>query len=191
MPHPKVMTIQPEFWALEWFNRTAATTPSPKRIRIAVPIVSAPMMLKRNSSLLVCGRTGTTARPCGRPYSRRSPQVNVPRARARGLSGADVPAGEAARLLARAHAGHAIRLGGRRHRARGGGPAGRRDALLGVEPGLDASHRLVAVLAGERAGRRGGGPAERAAGAGGRGGGAWAAPPPRPRPPRGARGERA
>src|SRR3954464_9666914 len=154
MPHPNVMTIQPEFWALEWFNSTAATTPSPMRIRIAVPMISAPMMLKRNSSLLVCGRTGTPARPRGRPYSRRSPQVNVPPARARGLSGADVPVEEVPRLLAGADAGHAIRLGGRRHRARGGGPAGRRDALLGVEPGLDASHRLVAVLAGERADRR-------------------------------------
>ena len=46
-PQPKVMTIHPEFWALEWFNSTAATTPSPNRIRSAVPIVSAPMMLKR------------------------------------------------------------------------------------------------------------------------------------------------
>src|SRR3954452_5069251 len=52
MPHPNVITIQPEFWALEWFSSTAATTPSPKRIRIAVPIVSAPMMLKRTPSLL-------------------------------------------------------------------------------------------------------------------------------------------
>src|SRR3954469_16668142 len=51
MPHPQVMTIHPEFWALEWFSNTAATTPSPKRIRIAVPIVSAPMMLKRTPLL--------------------------------------------------------------------------------------------------------------------------------------------
>src|SRR5215207_9978644 len=46
MPHPNVMTIQPPFCALECASRTAATTPSPSRIRIAVPITSAPKMLK-------------------------------------------------------------------------------------------------------------------------------------------------
>src|SRR3954469_16889339 len=51
MPQPKVITIQPEFWALEWFNSTAATTPSPMRIRIAVPIISAPMMLNETPLL--------------------------------------------------------------------------------------------------------------------------------------------
>jgi hypothetical protein len=51
MPHPNVMTIQPEFWALDLLSRTAATTPSPKRIRSAVPIVSHPMMCKRLSLL--------------------------------------------------------------------------------------------------------------------------------------------
>src|SRR3954447_17060612 len=45
MPQPNVMTIQPLFWALEWFSSTAATTPSPSRIRIAVPMTSAPKML--------------------------------------------------------------------------------------------------------------------------------------------------
>src|SRR6185295_14258109 len=75
-PQPKVMTIQPEFWALEWFNRTAATTPSPKRIRIAVPIVSAPMMLKR-TPLLERPETGPRRDP-SRPYSGRQEQVNGP-----------------------------------------------------------------------------------------------------------------
>ena len=46
-PQPKVMTIQPLFWALELVSSTAATTPSPSRIRSAVPIVSAPMMLTK------------------------------------------------------------------------------------------------------------------------------------------------
>src|SRR5215468_2635865 len=58
-PQPNVMTIQPEFWALDLFSRTAATTPSPKRIRSAVPIVSPPMMLKSFSLLDELG-TGAT-----------------------------------------------------------------------------------------------------------------------------------
>src|SRR5829696_8018481 len=45
MPHPKAMTIHPAFCALECDSRTAATTPLPNRIRIAVPITSAPKML--------------------------------------------------------------------------------------------------------------------------------------------------
>src|SRR6266498_2730311 len=36
MPHPNVMTIQPEFSAFDLLSRTAATTPSPNRIRGAV-----------------------------------------------------------------------------------------------------------------------------------------------------------
>src|SRR3954452_23943613 len=63
MPQPKVITIQPEFWALEWFNSTAATTPSPRRIRIAVPIISAPMML--NETPLLERERGIPARPRG------------------------------------------------------------------------------------------------------------------------------
>src|SRR5918996_2313233 len=45
MPQPKVMTIQPPFWALDWLSSTPATTPLPNRTRIAVPITSAPKML--------------------------------------------------------------------------------------------------------------------------------------------------
>src|SRR5918993_5656472 len=40
IPHPKVMTIQPEFSALEFLSSTPATTPSPRMIRIIVPINS-------------------------------------------------------------------------------------------------------------------------------------------------------
>src|SRR5918997_5419852 len=39
--HPKVMTIQPEFSALEFLSSTPATTPSPRMMRIMVPINSA------------------------------------------------------------------------------------------------------------------------------------------------------
>src|SRR3712207_6088557 len=45
MPQPHAMTIQPLFCALEKFSSVAATTPPPNRIRIAVPITSAPKML--------------------------------------------------------------------------------------------------------------------------------------------------
>jgi hypothetical protein len=51
MPHPKVITIQPEFSALDFDNRTAATTPSPKSTRSPVPMISPPMMLKSFSLL--------------------------------------------------------------------------------------------------------------------------------------------
>src|SRR4026209_1299716 len=51
MPHPNVMTIQPEFWAFDLLSRTPATTPSPKRIRSAVPTISLPMMCKSLSLL--------------------------------------------------------------------------------------------------------------------------------------------
>jgi hypothetical protein len=40
------MTIHPEFSAFDFARTTAATTPSPSRIRSAVPIHSPPMMLK-------------------------------------------------------------------------------------------------------------------------------------------------
>src|SRR4029079_11640948 len=145
-PQPKVMTIQPEFWALEWLNRTAETTPSPQKIRIAVPIVSAPMMLKR-TPLLERPETGPRRDP-SRPYSGRQDQVNGP-----GLGfagGAEVPAGGG---LPRADGRHRPVPG----RCDGAGRQrnGRRDdALLGVEPALDAGHRLVSVLARERADRR-------------------------------------
>src|SRR5919107_1332843 len=39
--HPKVITIQPEFSALEFLSKTPATTPSPRMIRIIVPMNSA------------------------------------------------------------------------------------------------------------------------------------------------------
>ncbi len=39
--HAMVMTIQPEFWALDFDSRTPATTPSPNRMRVAVPKISA------------------------------------------------------------------------------------------------------------------------------------------------------
>src|SRR3954452_8372257 len=41
IPHPKVITIQPEFSALEFLSKTPATTPSPRIIRIIVPMNSA------------------------------------------------------------------------------------------------------------------------------------------------------
>ena len=49
MPHPKVITIQPAFCPLDRFSSTQATTPLPSRIRSAVPITSAPKMLKASS----------------------------------------------------------------------------------------------------------------------------------------------
>ena len=50
MPQPKVMTIQPLFCPFDRFSSTQATTPLPSRIRSAVPITSAPKMLKPSSS---------------------------------------------------------------------------------------------------------------------------------------------
>src|SRR5918994_2943297 len=50
MPQPNVMTIQPEFCPFDRFSSTHATTPLPSRIRSAVPITSAPKMLKSFSS---------------------------------------------------------------------------------------------------------------------------------------------
>ena len=40
IPHAQVITIHPEFCAFDLFNRTPATTPSPKTIRVAVPTIS-------------------------------------------------------------------------------------------------------------------------------------------------------
>src|SRR5918994_5880577 len=62
IPHPKVMTIQPEFSALEFLSSTPATTPSPRMIRIIVPITS-PMYACIDHSLL--------ERPTGRHVARR------------------------------------------------------------------------------------------------------------------------
>src|SRR3712207_5731471 len=60
--HPKVMTIQPEFSALEFLSRTPATTPSPSRIRSIVPI---------NSPRYACMRSSYLERPTGRHVARR------------------------------------------------------------------------------------------------------------------------
>src|SRR3954467_12795214 len=149
MPHPKVMTIQPEFWALEWFSSTAATTPSPKRIRIAVPIVSAPMMLKRNSSpskaeqgprrdpgsTLIAGEDASQ-----RTGTRESGQARCDR-QGEGAAAVRNESRSGSVRLARGGGRHAPLLG-----ARGGGARrGRRcggglGALLGVEPLLHARH---------------------------------------------------
>src|ERR1019366_7634987 len=53
-PHPMVMTIQPEFWALGRASRTPATTPSPRRISAPVPRTSA----KNFSTMLLSFSTG-------------------------------------------------------------------------------------------------------------------------------------
>src|SRR5918992_4923801 len=60
--HPKVMTIQPEFSALEFLSSTPATTPSPRMIRIIVPM-NSPMYASIYHSLL--------ERPPGRHVARR------------------------------------------------------------------------------------------------------------------------
>src|SRR5918993_3353449 len=60
--HPKVMTIQPEFSALELLSSTPATTPSPRMIRIIVPI-NSPMYASIHHSFL--------ERPSGRNVARR------------------------------------------------------------------------------------------------------------------------
>src|ERR671917_214093 len=54
---PKVMTIQPEFSALEFLSRTPATTPSPRMMRIMVPM---------NSAKYACIRSPFLERPTGR-----------------------------------------------------------------------------------------------------------------------------
>src|SRR5919107_945198 len=60
--HPKVMTIQPEFSALEFLSSTPATTPSPRMIRIIVPI---------NSPMYACIDHSPLERPSGRHVARR------------------------------------------------------------------------------------------------------------------------
>src|ERR671913_2577313 len=62
-PHPKVMTIQPEFSALEFLSSTPATTPSPRMIRIIVPI---------NSPMYACIDHSPLERPSGRHVTRRT-----------------------------------------------------------------------------------------------------------------------
>src|SRR5215210_9064124 len=59
---PKVMTIQPEFSALEFLSSTPATTPSPRMIRIIVPI---------NSPIYACIDHSPLERPSGRHVARR------------------------------------------------------------------------------------------------------------------------
>src|ERR671913_421530 len=61
-PHPNVITIQPEFSALEFLSSTPATTPSPRMIRIIVPI-NSPMYASIHHSFL--------ERPSGRNVARR------------------------------------------------------------------------------------------------------------------------
>src|SRR5215212_5304852 len=62
IPHPKVITIQPEFSALEFLSSTPATTPSPRMIRIIVPI---------NSPIYACIDHSPLERPSGRHVARR------------------------------------------------------------------------------------------------------------------------
>src|SRR5919112_2389802 len=61
--HPKVITIQPEFSALEFLSSTPATTPSPRMIRIIVPI---------NSPIYACIYRSLLERPAGRHVARRT-----------------------------------------------------------------------------------------------------------------------
>src|SRR5919107_4118018 len=61
--HPKVMTIQPEFSALEFLSNPPATTPSPRMIRIIVPI---------NSPMYACIYRSPLERPSGRHVARRT-----------------------------------------------------------------------------------------------------------------------
>src|ERR671933_811879 len=61
--HPNVMTIQPEFSALEFLSSTPATTPSPRMIRIIVPI---------NSPMYACIYHSLLERPSGRHVARRT-----------------------------------------------------------------------------------------------------------------------
>src|SRR5215217_6174432 len=57
------MTIQPEFSALEFLSNTPATTPSPRMIRIIVPI---------NSPIYACIDHSLLERPSGRHVARRT-----------------------------------------------------------------------------------------------------------------------
>ena len=65
MPHPKVMTIQPEFSAFDLASSTAATTPSPSRIRIPVPMISDGTMPK--CGICICTTTAASALNAGLP----------------------------------------------------------------------------------------------------------------------------
>src|SRR5215204_5279947 len=56
------MTIQPEFSALEFLSKTPATTPSPRMIRIIVPM---------NSAIYACIYYSPLERPSGRHVARR------------------------------------------------------------------------------------------------------------------------
>src|SRR4028118_641040 len=58
---PKVMTIQPEFSALEFLSSTPATTPSPRMMRIMVPM---------NSAKYACILPPCLERPSGRNVAR-------------------------------------------------------------------------------------------------------------------------
>src|ERR671917_380532 len=62
---PKVITIQPEFSALEFLSSTPATTPSPRMIRIMVPM---------NSPIYACIYPSSLERSSGRNVARR-PEV--------------------------------------------------------------------------------------------------------------------
>src|SRR5215217_2543921 len=62
-PHPNVITIQPEFSALEFLSSTPATTPSPRMIRIIVPM---------NSPMYACIDHSPLERPSGRHVARRT-----------------------------------------------------------------------------------------------------------------------
>src|SRR5690242_18133094 len=67
-PQPNAITTHPEARALEYLRVTAAQTPAPKRIRIAVPMTSPTNM----SPLLMAAprRWSREGRPCGRPKCR-------------------------------------------------------------------------------------------------------------------------
>src|ERR687894_112662 len=62
---PKVITIQPEFSALEFLSSTPATTPSPRMIRIMVPM---------NSPIYASIYPSSLERSAGRDVARR-PEV--------------------------------------------------------------------------------------------------------------------
>src|SRR5215207_7864554 len=56
IPHPNVITIQPAFSAFERASRTPATTPSPNKISIPVPISSAVKISMTPPSGVYCAR---------------------------------------------------------------------------------------------------------------------------------------
>src|SRR6266511_2703985 len=125
-PHPKVMTIHPEFCDLVLFNTTPATTPSPNRISSPVPIASAVKLFmttpfsRRQGKQPGPPRLGRHLDPGGRHHARRPPP---PRPRAEG-------AGEllrAAALDGRGRPRRALLEPGRRPRRPRRRPGGRRD----------------------------------------------------------------